>query len=60
VSFIARWNAIVASRPCRAARAVSELGSSAEHQPPLRPEAPYPAICRSSTTIRSDGSRAAR
>ena len=32
------------------------VGNSAEHQPPLRPDAPQPAISRSSTTTRSVGS----
>ncbi len=38
----------------------SELGNRAEHQPPLRPEAPKPATSASTTTIRSDGSASAR
>ena len=38
----------------------SEVGNSAEHQPPLRPDAPKPATSASSTTIRSDGSARAR
>ena len=37
-----------------------QAGNSAEHQPPLRPEAPYPATSASSTAIRSDGSASAR
>ena len=35
-------------------------GYSAEHQPPLRPDAPKPAISASSTATRSDGSAASR
>ena len=35
-------------------------GNSAEHQPPLRPDAPKPAVSASSTAIRSDGSASAR
>ena len=48
------------SRPSRAARPVvaSTAGNSAEHQPPLRPEAPKPAVSASSTTTRSVGSAA--
>ena len=38
----------------------SEAGNSAEHQPPLRPDAPNPAISASSTAIRSAGSASAR
>ena len=43
-----------------AAREGSEAGKRAEHQPPLRPDAPYPATSASSTAIRSDGSASAR
>ena len=38
----------------------SEAGKSAEHQPPLRPDAPNPAFSASSTTTRSVGSASAR
>ena len=34
-----------------------DAGNSAEHQPPLRPDAPKPATSRSTTTTRSVGSR---
>ena len=37
-------------------RFASDAGNSAEHQPPLRPDAPKPAVSASSTTIRSVGS----
>jgi hypothetical protein len=37
-----------------------DAANSAEHQPPLRPDAPNPAISRSTTAIRSDGSARAR
>ena len=43
----------LASEPMR-------FGNSAEHQPPLRPDAPYPAISASSTAIRRLGSAVAR
>ena len=33
----------------------SDAGNSAEHQPPLRPDAPNPAISRSQTAIRRPG-----
>ena len=35
-------------------------GNRAEHHPPLRPEAPNPAICRSTITTRSFGSSSLR
>ena len=50
----------VGDRPTVAASLSSEAGNSAEHQPPLRPDAPKPAISASSTTIRSVGSASAR
>ena len=46
--------------PGRAAKVDKEAGKSAEHQPPLRPEAPKPTRSASSTTIRSVGSASAR
>ncbi|CAB4715456.1 unannotated protein [freshwater metagenome] len=52
-----------ASAPVRlpiAASVSSEAGKRAEHQPPLRPEAPKPATSASSTAIRSVGSASAR
>ena len=39
-----------------AGQPVGGIGKSAEHQPPLRPEAPKPAVSASSTTTRSVGS----
>ena len=55
----ARWSATAASRPCAFA-VVSRLpANNAEHQPPLRPDAPNPAISASRTAIRSVGSRRA-
>ncbi len=56
VACMARYWAIAASRPAIRSSLPSEAGNSAEHQPPLRPDAPYPAICFSQITIRSDGS----
>jgi hypothetical protein len=38
----------------------ADAGNSAEHQPPLRPEAPKPATSRSSTIVRRLGSARAR
>ncbi len=64
-STVARIAACWASAPSRvppSSRATdpSDFGKSAEHQPPLRPDAPYPATSASSTTIRSVGSASAR
>ena len=53
---IARWSAIAAPRPASAARRSRFMATNAEHQPPLRPEAPNPATSRSSTAIRIPGS----
>ena len=39
-----------------AAKAIGLIPYSPRAQPPLRPEAPKPAISLSSTTMRSDGS----
>jgi hypothetical protein len=47
-------------RSLRAAREDAEAGNSAEHHPPLRPEAPKPATSASQTAIRSPGSALAR
>jgi hypothetical protein len=60
VSNMARCRAIAASREDDAATVDSEVGNSADAQPPLRPLAPKPAVSASSTTIRSDGSATAR
>ena len=46
--------------PGRRASLSCEAGNSAEHQPPLRPDAPYPATSASSTTMRRVGSASAR
>ena len=56
VSTIACRIATAASKPCWRSSDPGERGNSAEHQPPLRPDAPKPAISRSSTAIRSWGS----
>ncbi len=48
------------SDPGRSARADVDAGNSAEHQPPLRPDAPNPAVSASSTTTRSVGSARSR
>ena len=50
VSRMAAPIASAAARPWRRVSAASLAGNSAEHQPPLRPLAPNPAICRSTTT----------
>ena len=47
-------------RPCRRVSAASLAGNSAEHQPPLRPLAPKPATCRSTTSTRRPGSPRSR
>ena len=47
------------SRPCWRASAASEVANKAEHQPPLRPDAPNPATSRSTTTTRKVGSASA-
>ena len=59
-SRIARYCATAASRPASAASRRALTGNSAEHQPPLRPDAPKPATSASSTTIRSPGSGCCR
>ena len=56
VSCMARYMATAARRPAIRSSLAREAGNSAEHQPPLRPEAPKPAISRSHTAIRSPGS----
>ena len=60
VSNIARWRSIAACRDDEAATASSEVGKSADAQPPLRPLAPKPAVCDSSTTMRRPGSATLR
>ncbi len=59
-SRIAPYCATAASRPSSAARVDGVTGNSAEHQPPLRPEAPNPAISASITATRSMGWAASR
>ena len=59
-SRIAAYCAIAASRPASAASRSIGTGNSAEHQPPLRPDAPKPAISASTSTIRSSGSSCCR
>jgi hypothetical protein len=51
---------MAASRPASRASVETPTGYSAEHHPPLRPDAPKPAISRSSSATRSDGSAACR
>ena len=55
VSCMARCMAMAASRPAIRSSLFSEAGNRAEHQPPLRPDAPNPAISRSQTTTRRSG-----
>ena len=64
-STVSRIAACWASAPAReppasAARCSREAGKRAEHQPPLRPDAPNPTCSASSTTTRRPGSAAAR
>ena len=56
VACIAR--AIASADPGPLARSTADGGplGSPTHHPPLRPDAPKPAVSRSSTTTRSDGS----
>ena len=51
-----RWTSSTEARIAASCASPSDVGNSAEHQPPLRPEAPNPATSASSTTIRSAGS----
>ena len=60
VSRMAAPIASAAARPCRRVSAASLAGNSAEHQPPLRPLAPKPATCRSTTSTRRPGSPRSR
>ena len=53
---MARCIATTASRPCRRAVTGRLPANNAEHQPPLRPDAPKPIVSRSHTTIRKVGS----
>ena len=57
---MARRTATAAWSPCRRAIPLDAGGKSAEHQPPFRPEAPKPAISRSTTAIRRPGSSSLR
>jgi hypothetical protein len=56
VSNIARCIEIAASRPARLATFFFVAANRAEHQPPLRPEAPKPAVSFSTIATRRDGS----
>ncbi len=47
---------MVAASGSRIAGAIDWTGNSAEHQPPLRPDAPNPAVSRSTTATRRVGS----
>ena len=60
VACMARYIATAASRPAIRVSLPSEAGNSAEHQPPLRPDAPKPAISASHTATRSPGCAVAR
>ncbi len=53
-------SACTPARPCVAAYRSLLPDSSADSQPPLRPDAPYPANSASSTTMSRVGSRAER
>ncbi len=57
---MARCWAMAAVRSLRAASDDEDAGKSAEHHPPLRPEAPNPATSASHTAIRRPGSARAR
>ena len=46
--------------PFSCATLSSDAGNSAEHQPPLRPDAPNPATSASTTATFSEGSASAR
>ena len=57
------WCSAIASarvEPGSAAVFASDAGNRAEHQPPLRPDAPNPAVSASSTTTRIVGSASSR
>ena len=56
VSSMARRWAVPDPGPATLSRVASDTLNSAEHQPPLRPDAPKPATSRSSTAMRSPGS----
>ena len=57
VSYRARCSACAFSRPYIRATASRPMFSLLETQPPFRPEAPKPAIRRSTIATRSEGSR---
>ena len=57
---IARYMAMAASRPAILVSLASDAGNSAEHQPPLRPDAPNPAMFASQTATRRPGCALAR
>ena len=56
VCCIARYMAMACSRPAIRSSLPSDAGNSAEHHPPLRPDAPNPAISCSQSTTDSRGS----
>ncbi len=56
-SYVACWVRVAASIPCNVASRPIEMLRSGAHQAPFRPDAPKPAISRSTTTILRDGSR---
>ena len=60
VCCIARYMAMAASRPAIRVSLASDAGNSAEHQPPLRPDAPNPAMFASQTATRRPGCAPAR
>ena len=60
VAIIARRIARAASRPWVRSSDAVDRGNRALHHPPLRPDAPNPAISFSSTAMRSAGSRSSR
>ena len=57
---VTRWTSSTEARIAASCASPSDVGNSAEHQPPLRPEAPKPATSASTTTIRSVGSASER
>ena len=59
-SYVACCVRRAASSPWSRASRLIEMLRSGAHQAPFRPDAPNPAISRSTITIRSEGSRRAR
>ncbi len=60
VSCMARYMATAGPRPAIRSSLARDAGNNAEHQPPLRPDAPNPAISRSRTAMRRPGWAVAR